>query len=237
MRKSIFFVLLSVGILLTSCHDHWRDCEDPFGPDEIFVFQSGDIEALYAESNLDVHIYRSQNPRVEVIGARNIAHLLDVIFHGRSVTITHNGCIRNRDLRIEIYTPGLYNTVVDGSGDVYFHDYNDVPASRLEINGSGDLRYMGDSDEIYCLIDGSGDVEMAGSTGRLDIDIDGSGDVEAFGMQALYVRINVDGSGDSEVWAEETLSVDFDGSGDVYYIGYPDIQVRGNGSGRLFNAN
>lgn len=237
MKKSILYFALALPLFLSSCYHDWSDCSEPLGPEEVFVIQSRDIEGLIVNCNVDVHVYHSRNPRVEVIAAANIADRLDVIFHGGDVTIDHNGCIQNRHIRVEVYTPGLLFTRVDGSGDIVFYDYNDVDRSHIEIDGSGDIYYMGDSREISCLIDGSGDIELLGTVRNLEIDISGSGDVEAFEMQADHVYIEVDGSGDSEVWAERTLTVDVDGSGDVYFIGYPDLRIRDHGSGDVIDAN
>lgn len=235
-RLLLFSVLLTT--VLSSCHHHdWYDCDDPIGPARTFVYDLQDIDELHLECNLDVQVHSSNRPRVEVYAADNIIANVDVIIRGQTVIIDHSGCVNSRDVRIDIYTRGIFRVSVNGSGDLDFRDYNDVQSANIEIRGSGDIYYMGDSRKLQCVIDGSGDMVLAGTTRELEIWIDGSGDVEGFDLQSEDAYVHVDGSGDTEVWAEESLTVDIDGSGDVFYIGFPAIRLRGRGSGRLIDRN
>lgn len=236
MKKLLVFSLLA-STLFTACDPDWYDCDDPIGPERVFVYDVPDIDELYNDCNLDVVVFKSNNPRIEVVAADNIIHNVDVIIRGTTVNIDHSGCVRPRDVRVEVYTRGLSFVEINGSGDLDFRDYNDVRQATLKIDGSGDMFYMGDSRELKCIIDGSGDLVMAGSTEEMEIIIDGSGDIEAFDMRSEDAYVHVDGSGDSEIWVEDELYVDIDGSGDVYYIGFPDIHLRGRGSGRLIERN
>jgi hypothetical protein len=169
--------------------------------------------------------------------AENLAAHIDVIIRGYTVIIDNYDCVRNRNVRINVYSPNIFYVQNDGSGDIVFHDYNDVNEATLEIKASGDIEYMGDSRDLECIIDGSGDIFLSGETRDLSIYIDGSGDVHAFDLYSEFCHVEVDGSGDSEVWVERRLEVDIDGSGDVYYIGFPDVVVRRRGSGKVIDTN
>ncbi|MDX1686056.1 MAG: head GIN domain-containing protein [Saprospiraceae bacterium] len=237
MKQSVLFQFLLLTFLLTSCHPDWRDCEGPIGPEELYVFHSPDIQELYVDGSVDVRVYHSQNPRVEVVASRNIANRVEVIFHGPAVVIDQVGCIRNHNVLVEVYTPGLLRTEVSGSGDILFNDYNDVSHTILEINGSGDVSYMGDNLELTGIINGSGDIFLRGTARELDILIDGSGDVHAFDFLSESAYVEIDGSGDTEVWVERELTVKIHGSGDVFFIGRPDLYITDRGSGDVIDYN
>lgn len=237
MKKQIPLFISLVFLLFQACQKDWHDCDEPFGPDRLYVFDVPVVEELILESNLDLHVYFSRNARVEIEAAENIAAHIDVIIRGGTVIIDNFDCVRNRHARVNVYTPNLFYINNDGSGDIIFHDYNDVHQVTLEINGSGDIEYMGESRELECVIDGSGDIFLTGETSELEIYIHGSGDIHAFDLYSDYCYIEVDGSGDSEVWVERQLEVEVNGSGDVYFIGFPNVAVRGRGSGRVIDAN
>lgn len=238
MKKQIpQFLALTFILLLSACHNDWNDCEPPLGTEERFVHTFPDIQELIVDCSIDVDVFTSNNPRVVIHASPNIAAKVELITQGPRLFIDQIECIRNRDIEIDVYTPGLFRVVTEGSADITFKDYNDVETAQILTKGSGDIYYMGDSRVIECVIDGSGDMELVGKTDDLFIEIDGSGDVYAFDMATEYTEIEVDGSGDCEVWVRDQLRVDIDGSGDVYFIGYPDLHIHGRGSGDVIDAN
>jgi len=121
---------------------------------------------------------------------------------------------------IIIYVPvdsRLKQVVIKGSADIYTEKSLEVDVSSLALK-----------------IDGSGDIRVGGKTDNLSININGSGDVEVPNLKAEKAVINISGSGDVSAYVTEDVDISIAGSGDVTIKGNPKkVKQKINGSGRV----
>ena len=91
-----------------------------------------------------------------------------------------------------------------------------------------------DASSLALKIDGSGDIRVGGKTDNLSININGSGDVEVPNLKAEKAVININGSGGVSAYVTENVDISIAGSGDVTIKGNPKkVKQKINGSGRV----
>ena len=96
------------------------------------------------------------------------------------------------------------------------------------------MRLQVDASSLALKIDGSGDIRVGGKTDNLSININGSGDVEVPNLKAEKAAISISGSGDVSAYVTENVDISIAGSGDVTIKGNPKKVKRIiNGSGRV----
>jgi hypothetical protein len=137
-------------------------------------------------------------------------------------------------IKIRLSSSLLEKVVINGSGDFAMKSTSKTPEFQFQINGSGDLKAMVETEKCIGSINGSGDVRISGKTNDFSCDIRGSGDVEALSLAARKVEVDIAGSGDAKVQVSENLQVKIAGSGDVSYKGDPKtLNQKVSGSGEL----
>jgi hypothetical protein len=121
--------------------------------------------------------------------------------------------------------------VLNGSGNLTFNgQYQQINA---DSHGSGDLTLnSGASNSVELNLIGSGQITASGDTKILSAKLNGSGDLNAVTLRADNVTINANGSGDSIVFAKKTANLTMNGSGDIHVKGKPErrsTSQRGSG--------
>ncbi|MFZ6658527.1 head GIN domain-containing protein [Undibacterium sp. TJN19] len=122
---------------------------------------------------------------------------------------------------------------MNGSGDLIFDgEFQQVTAS---LHGSGDLNLnLGSSEAIDLNINGSGDSNIKGQTKLLTAKLTGSGDLNASSLKSGQVILNSLGSSTSKVFASQEVKLKLMGSGDVHISGNPQKRnVERLGSGEV----
>ena len=176
--------------------------------------------------------------------AKDLA-LLKVYVRGQTLVIEKKQSVFNSwngpRPEITISLPKLKKYTVNGSSDVVIEGIHGS-FFKAVINGSGQIKFTGGSEELKAQINGSGnlispsfetvdgdisingsgEVRMSGKCRSLEIEINGSGDFSAKDFICEKVEVDIAGSGNITVYASEALDVDVAGSGDVNVYGNPD---------------
>jgi hypothetical protein len=171
--------------------------------------------------------------------------LLKVYVRGQTLVIENKRSVFNSwggpKPEITISLPKLKKYTVNGSSDVVIEGIHGS-IFKAVINGSGQIKFTGGSEELKAQINGSGgllspsfetvesdisingsgEVKISGKCKNLDVEINGSGDFAAKDFICEKVEVDIAGSGDLVVYASAAIDVDVDGSGDVYVYGNPD---------------
>lgn len=171
--------------------------------------------------------------------------LLKVYVRGQTLVIEKKQSVFNSwngpRPEITISLPKLKKYTVNGSSDVVIEGIHGS-FFKAVINGSGQIKFTGGSEELKAQINGSGnlispsfetvdgdisingsgEVRMSGKCRSLEIEINGSGDFSAKDFICEKVEVDIAGSGNITVYASEALDVDVAGSGDVNVYGNPD---------------
>lgn len=120
--------------------------------------------------------------------------------------------------------PELSFVELSGSGDLDARTFDDTDTLRIELKGSGDLRFEGSAQRIDATLTGSGDLRLIGSSDFLELEVLGSGNVDARDLDAAAGRLQIDGSGDITATIHGEVDAEINGSGDLDLYGEVDLQ-------------
>lgn len=204
---------------------------------------------------INLELIQAKTPQLIVKGdAAMLAHVTSRI-EGNTLYLGTRGIVISirQPLVLELNLPALEKLQMQGSGDSQVRGFR---GNRLELssNGSGNLNFEGEFQQLLVRSSGSGDLTLAlnkgntldlsqqGSgdariTGRLttfNVKLSGSGDLDAKALKAQQVSIFSYGSSDARVFAEHEIKVKAMGSGDTTIYGNPGKRtIERHGSGEL----
>jgi hypothetical protein len=92
---------------------------------------------------------------------------------------------------------------------------------------------MDDQEYTISELNGSGTVHLLGESDSHEVILDGSGTIRTEEFATNKTTIQLDGSGSAYVNARLLLQVQLDGSGNIYYKGVPHIETNITGTGDL----
>lgn len=206
------------------------------GPIELILRQGATPSLrLSGEQRLLSNVTTSESGNVLHIGTKG------VLFHHR------------RPLQVELVLPTLVQLVIHGSGDSTVDGFSGADM-RLELHGSGNLKFNGrfknmlgmlygsgdlnfnggDSERVMLEMVGSGTITTSGSSARLDATLNGSGDLDAEHLPADKVVVLLNGSGTAKLYARRQADLTLHGSGDILVHGAPaQRNVNRAGSGDI----
>lgn len=183
------------------------------GPDTTRTIPWTGSEALQIDLPADVVYTQGAETKVELSGP---AELLDrVAFDGdRLQFIDDDRAGADGSLRVSITAPSVKRFIVNGSGALSIHDY-DQDSLAVELNGSGNVEGAGRTASMAVVLAGSGDVDLGEvETRDASVDMAGSGGVRVNPTGAAKVRIA--GSGDVHLLTQPArLENEVSGSGKV----------------------
>jgi len=226
--------LLPITIAMLALTPAWGQSNKTIHGSGKIVTENRTIEVFSEIENRLAAEYRIQigkNPSFKITGDDNILPLIKYTVEEKRLIIS-----TDKQYKPSI-SPVIHITVVDlkaaantGSGDMHIKGV-DNESFRLDISGSGDVHFMGQTKQLAVAVSGSGDIRLTGKTEALAADINGSGDVRAFELSADDAAVKIMGSGDANISASQTLSIQIYGSGDVKYKGSPAVTQSIFGSG------
>lgn len=256
MKKRIFATglwLLSAGMILSGCQDHWHRVEGNYDVDTETRSLPG-FDRVINKGEFDVYVLQDGLSEVEIEAESNLISLIRTRVNGSVLEIdTKDNLHPNYPMKVYVHTTDIREVKLSGSGLIHIAD---VTTGDLEIglSGSGDIFFSGTVDDLECSISGSGSADIGLTANSINIDISGSGEMEIWGvadrgdfdisgsgkihayellLHDCYARIS--GSGNMQVNVEEYLNVDISGSGNVYYMGSPVIESHISGSGDIIH--
>lgn len=280
--KSIKYLFPVLILSLSSCEIGLNSCINGDGNKiERELELPGEVRIIQFKLSGDLELRQGERQEVIIEGDQNIVDLIEreSVFRNNTWFIDDGeDCIDTDGLKIFVQLRSLEGVALLGSGDIksdniltveddFFTELDGSGKIDLKIaenrkilakmQGSGDLKIEGSTDEMiaeldgsgkidivanantktYLSLTGSGEIKVDGETDELRIELVGSGDIKADDYRSQDCRIQLDGSGDIEVFAENTLDVDIKGSGDVCYKGDPTVTVNIDGSGDVRPCN
>ena len=213
--------------------------------------QLAEFEEIDLRINGDLNVTIGEATPLTISGDDNILPLIKTeVRKGRLTISAEKSFDSEHGLKLAVTVPDLTFARVAGSGDMRISEL-DSEDLRVEVKGSGDIKFSGrahrlavsvegsgdahgsglSTDEASASVQGSGDVKLTGRATRLTANVTGSGDVDASGLATDQASVAIQGSGDVRVDVAEALQVSIRGSGDVSYTGEPSVVQHIDGSG------
>lgn len=236
---------LLFALSIVSCSKDCIDSNDTSIVSETLDFNS--FNAIETNGSIDVNLIQGDHFEVIAHGKQSVVDQLkkDSKIEGNTFLIqTKNVCF-NSNIEVDITLPEFVALQINGSGDIKtIGNFDSVNDLDLRINGSGNikvqnLRLSNESPQNNTTIDvdGSGDIELIGDAKKTTLKIDGSGKFNGFEYYSSEADITVNGSGDCELFVSNKLDVEINGSGNICYQGNPSVDSKINGSGRVNDCN
>jgi hypothetical protein len=173
--------------------------------------------AIEAAGSADVEVFPAATSRVEITGYKNLLPHYKSTVSGGILSLGFESDddirIKNSNIRVRVYGPGIERMDVAGSGNAIIHPGATTLLRSASLAGSGDITIR------------------QSDAPSLALEIAGSGSINARKARAANVEAEIAGSGNIEVTASERLNVDIAGSGDVHYWGSPRVEKDVAGSG------
>jgi len=172
------------------------------------------FDSLSLNVGAQVRIRPGAETKFRITADDNILPLISTESRGGKLRIdTDRGFSTSNEIRIEIEIPRLASAELNGSGSIDIRDVTEDDVD-LTINGSGDIRAIGQASELSATINGSG---------RLLAD----------DLKTEEASVNLSGSGSADIHASQLVRARVMGSGTVSYSGEPEEvhpSVLGSGS-------
>lgn len=239
-RKSIYFVLPVVALVLMSCSfgnvsRNWTDVEGS-GTLKTEERPVSDVERVSLEGIGDLEIVQGNEEGLTVKADDNLLAYIETEMRGRELVIRVQNGIRldtRNPIRYTLRVKNLDRVSISGSGNVHAAAL-DTGDFELAITGSGNFGIDTlQAEDLQVRISGSGNVDLVGEVQTQEISITGSGDVSAGQLASRRTDISVSGSGNMTVWASEELQVRISGMGNIDYYGSPTVDQTITGSGKV----
>ncbi len=256
MKKIAIFIIL---LLANNANGQWWGSKKIKGNGNVITktIQTKVYENITTRGSMDILLVKGKEGQIEIKGEENIIPYITIESDGSTLDIAFkNGYSINykKDIIITVPFEEIKNIKGIGSGDIYCKEtfispelevtlkgsgsanFSNVKATKvhLEIRGSGEINFHGQTQSITNSLYGSGDIKLKGKTQSIEIDMKGSGNIEAFGMETNISNIKLYGSGDVNVFAKNKIEYKIYGSGDIQYKGKPKLlEGRIYGSGDI----
>jgi hypothetical protein len=171
--------------------------------------------AIETAGSTNVDVYPAASPRVEVSGYENLVKIFvsevkDGTLH---LHFKEGYNIRNSNIHVKVYSPGVRSISQAGSGEIMVHPGATILVEEAKLAGSGNIT-INQSDAP-----------------ELSLSIAGSGDIDARSARADVVNAEIAGSGGIKVMPRDRLQASITGSGDVHYWGSAQVEKEIVGSG------
>ncbi len=236
MKKiTLFFIILS-AVAFSSCFNfgkvvrgngHFVDEErTPVGSFSSLVSE-GDFEIVIIKDSVQKMILHGEDNITPEVATDIINGELVIHYKKENLRFDHEG------ITIFVHTPIMNGIKLTGSGDISTLDEFSGGETKVELSGSGDIRYRINCTKITAKVTGSGDITAEGTCVENQITIDGSGNTDFLMLPSEKSFITITGSGNATVEVANQLDVNISGSGSVRYRGTPSMNVKITGSGAV----
>ncbi|MFA6949338.1 MAG: head GIN domain-containing protein [Lentimicrobiaceae bacterium] len=239
MRSKIYFPILALALLLTSCEGDLFDRvkgTGPVIPENRYVSSFNNVSV-----NLPADVFISQGDDESVIieAQENVLDVIRTEVRNNELNVKfEKGVIVKHFEPIKVYITSSHVNLLQLSGSGNIYNLTPINTNDLDvrISGSGEIDLMDiDSPVVHANISGSGNISFSGYCGDQYHEISGSGNIYAFQLLSETADIQINGSGRSEVTVTDYLDANISGSGNIYYKGNPLINSHISGSGGIYS--
>ena len=238
MKKALFFMALSLCLVLTSCTmSEWKITgneiiepsekiiqktyrQQPF--DRIDIHTLADVKIVQTDGDSYVHISAPEN-YIELFDVKCKHGQLDIKTTKKKVNI------HTKRVKITVYTPNLRG--IENNGMCYVV-CDGLSTSELHIENAGvgsiifsNLRVP----NLWAENDGVGGITLSGRAAKAKYENDGVGSIKASDQKARYVKAAVSGVGSIDCYATEYIKGEVNGVGSLKYGGHPAKKIFDKG--------
>lgn len=175
------------------------------------------FSAIENAGSTDIEIYPASSPRVEVSGYENLVRAFETEVRNGALHLHFKDGfdIRNSNIQVRVYSPGVTRIEHAGSGDIMVHPGAKTLVREADLAGSGNITInQSDAPDLVLSISGSGGINARSAhAASVAAEITGSGEIETYASAKLQATIT--GSGQVHCWGSPRISKEITGSGDV----------------------
>ncbi|MBX7240607.1 MAG: DUF2807 domain-containing protein [Bacteroidia bacterium] len=236
MRKITFLLIILTAVAFSACFNfgkvirgngHFIDEErTPVGSFSSLVSE-GDFEVVIIKDSVQKIILHGEDNITPEVATDIINGELVIHYKKENLRFDHEG------VTVFVHTPVMSGIKLTGSGDINTLDEFNEGETKVELSGSGDIRYRVNCTKITAKVTGSGDITTEGTSTENQITIDGSGNADFLMQPCDKSFITITGSGNVTVDVANQMDVNISGSGSVRYRGTPSMNVKITGSGAV----
>lgn len=227
MNKKIYIFLITISIVLSSCHLALMDCHE--GSGEIIKEERNvaKFDKIKSNGGFDIYIFQADSNSVIVETDDNLAKYIRTSVIDRELEIDEVKTLCTKIKKIYITSPNFKRMEINGAGRVDARKTIKINYLEIESNGASEIQF----EDLFCPnlkvgLSGAGDLRIKkGQGGNLHIQTAGAGDIKAIDFPVDSVKIEISGAGDANVYAKKFLIVKIFGAGDVSYRGSDSTKV------------
>jgi len=229
-------------VFFTSC-EKACDCLKSTGQIDTEYRNIANFNEIHLGNNIDLVIHIDTITKIKVTAGKNL--LSEIITENNNGVLkikNENNCnwVRdyNKKIVVEVWTDSLKRlNVYDAIGDIYFDDtlncnefyfqsFGCTGQFHLKLNGSAHLD----------IINGSADLKVIGNLNNLYLYNDGYGKMDCLNLPSVNVFITNSGTNNCYVNAQQLIEAKIYGGGNIYYKGNPPTVIKKElGQGKLIS--
>lgn len=188
---------------------------------------------LVINSNLPVHIYKSDSLRIKVSSGKQGMKGINITPGPEGVTIdATRPDFDNNNIgsSIDIYTNNLENITASGGTYIFVEDNFAGSQMNISVNDNSDFTGKITCDHLNLTASGASDVVLIGGAGSMNAVASGSSDLKLFEFPVQKMNVTVSGASDAYVDVTDELTAVASGASDIYYKNEP-VKLNANTSG------
>jgi phage shock protein PspC (stress-responsive transcriptional regulator) len=217
------------GLKCITCptsQDEEEIISDQFG---LTNFDELDIRGVF-----DIHIERSDEFAVELMGSETEKKRYKIFRSGNTLVIDYSGSKKfdwNKDvidmdeMRINITMPMLEKIEAEGFGKIKFENFT-ADGLDIELRGPVQLEGKIEANDLVINMTGKSEAELSGTVNNLDAEVQFASKLRAYNLHAQNAIVEVNGASSAKVNVSQTLEMDEGLASDIDYRGNPHIVNR-----------
>ncbi len=217
------------GLNCLTCPRSQEDEEkiaDQFG---LANFDELDIRGVF-----DIHIERSDEFAVELIGSESEKKRYKIFRSGQTLVIEYSGSKKfdwNKDvidmdeMRINITMPSLEKIEAEGFGKIKFESFS-TDDLDIELRGPVQLEGEIEANDLVINLTGKSEAELSGTVTNLDAELQFASKLRAYNLEVQNAIVEVNGASTAKVNVSQSLEMDEGLASDIDYRGNPNIVNR-----------
>lgn len=194
-------------------------------------------ESITLKGSFDVILTDEIQGEIQILAEENIIPLIQTVLVSKDLELSVKPNVNLSFRKAVIYIPAkdIHQITLIGSGDIKSGENLTSRSFYIHLKGSGDIDLEKlITDKTIVNLEGSGDVRLKGKSNNIEIKLNGSGDISAFDFISQNANIELLGSGDVEIHSKESFSGNIIGSGNITAKGNPiKISKKVKGSGKI----
>ncbi len=241
MKNSITAIFLLLILGTSACKVELFSCLKGEGEVVTRTVSIADIRGIDIDINAEVVIKEGE---AQVIEIRTFPNVIDRILdhskiNGERWDINLKGCTNVSDVQFFITLPTIKEVAINGSVQVRTEGiFRNIEKLNLEIDGDGDIDFkLASVSKVDMQINGNGEIRVSGATDDQSIDISGTGVIRNFDLMSNSTNLKIKGVADCNISVSDILFADLAGDGRICYRGNPTLNLDNSGTVEVVDCN